>query len=171
MSEVKIRRAVEADVPEITRIYNDAILNTTATFDTEPKTIEDRLEWFHRCGDDYPLLAATIDDKLVGWALIRPFGARTAYRYTVENAIYIDCDYQGRGIGTALLRELLSLAEERGYHAMLALIVGGNDTSVKLHERFGFEVTGVMREVGRKFDQWLDILIYEKLLGTNKTAG
>lgn len=168
---VVIRRAVEADVPDMTRIYNHAITNTTATFDIEPKTMEDRMAWFRRYGDEYPLIVATIDEKIVGWALIRPFGARKAYRYTVENAIYIDCDYQGRGIGSALLAELLTLARDRGYHAMLALIVGGNDTSVKLHVKFGFELTGVMREVGRKFDRWLDILIYEKLLNEEKPAG
>ncbi|MCE5199767.1 MAG: N-acetyltransferase family protein [Armatimonadota bacterium] len=164
MSGIIIRRANEADVTDITRIYNYAILNTTATFDIEPKTIEDRMQWFHRYGDEYPLIVATVDGKVAGWALIRPFGQRKAYRYTVENAVYVDCDYQGKGVGTALLSELISLATDKEYHVILALIVGGNESSIKLHEKFGFEQAGVMREVGCKFDRWLDIIILQKIL-------
>ena len=162
--QVKIRRAREEDVPEIMDIYNYAILNTTATFDTEPKTFNDRIEWFKEHNEQYPLLVAVLNEKVVGWGSIRPFGTRKAYRYTVENAIYINCDYQGMGIGTTLLRELIAIAQDRKYHTMLALVVGGNDASEKMHRKFGFEQAGVMREVGRKFDRWLDIIIFEKML-------
>lgn len=164
MENLTIRRAREEDIPEITRIYNYAIEHTTATFDMEPKTSKDRREWFKSHSDAYPLLVATIDDRVVGWGSIRPFGTRKAYRYTVENAIYIDCDMQGKGIGSALLNELIVLATERGYHAIMALIVGGNEASMKLHERFAFERIGVMREVGRKFDKWLDVIVHERIL-------
>lgn len=166
IESIKVRRARNEDVPDIMDIYNYAILHTTATFDTEPKTLEDRLEWFGEHAEEYPVLVATVGERVVGWGSIRPFGERRAYRYTVENAIYIDCDCQGRGIGTALLRELLVAAEERGYHVMLALVVAGNDASEKLHEKFGFDEVGRMREVGRKFDRWLDLIVYEKKLDT-----
>ena len=159
-----IRRAREEDLPEITRIYNYAVTNTTSTFDVEPKTLEDRRAWLAQHNDDHPVLVAEVDGKVAGWGSLRQFGTRTAYRYSVEDAVYVDCDYQGRGIGKALLEQLLQLARENAYHAVLALVVGGNEASVRLHERFGFRLVGVMQEVGRKFDTWLDVLIYEKLL-------
>lgn len=162
--EVLIRGAREEDLPDITRIYNNAILNTTATFDTEPKTIEDRAEWFSEHTDEFPLIVAAIGGRVVGWGSIGPYGERKAYRYTVENAVYVDCDYRGRGLGRLLLGELVKLASERGYHAMIALVVGGNEASARLHAGFGFELIGTMREVGWKFDRWLDILVYERIL-------
>lgn len=159
-----IRRATEADIPAITRIYNYAVQHTTATFDMEPKSLEDRTQWFHSHSDAFPLIVAEEEGEVTGWASLHLFGERKAYRHTVENAVYIDCDHQGRGIGTALLQELIRLAREQGHHAVLALIVAGNDASERLHRRLGFEQVGAMREVGRKFDRWLDILVYEKIL-------
>jgi L-amino acid N-acyltransferase len=158
------RDQTEDDVPDITRIYNHAIVNTTATFDVVPKTLEDRYEWFKEQDEEYPLIVALLDDKVIGWASIRPFGKRAAYRHTVEEAIYVDHEHQGTGIGTALLEKLIELSGADGCHAILALIVSGNEASVKLHEKFGFEHVGTMNQVGRKFDQWLDVLIYEKIL-------
>ncbi len=165
-TDLHIRRATINDVPAITRIYNHAIENTTATFDIEPKTLEDRREWFKSHSDKFPLIVADVDGNLAGWAAIRPYGTRAAYQYTVESAVYIDCDYQGQGIGLALMERLLTLATEQDYHAVLALVVGGNEASVKLHRRLGFEQTGVMREVGWKFGQWLDVLIFERILSS-----
>ncbi len=163
-NEISIRRASVDDLEDIARIYNWAILNTTSTFDVEPKTLDDRLVWFTKHTDDYPIVVAVIRDKVVGWGSIRPFGERQAYRRTVENAVYIDCDYQGRGVGTAILGELIEQAERLGYHVIMALVVGGNDASVRLHAKLGFEQVGVMREVGWKFGQWLDIILLEKIL-------
>lgn len=161
---VVIRRACKEDVPDITQIYNYAILNTTATFDIEPKTLEDRLLWFESHNEKTPIVVAAMDDKVVGWGDIRPFGERAAYRYTLENAVYVDCDYQGMGIGTLLLESLVDIAKSNGYHSILALIVGGNDASVHIHEKQGFEHAGFLHEVGRKFDKWLDLHILEKIL-------
>ncbi len=166
MSEALIRGAVEHDVPEIARIYNHAITNTTATFDIEPKTIQDRLRWFSDRTDDYPVIVATIDGKVAGWAEIKPFGTRRAYRHTVENAVYVDPEYQARGIGSALLGRLIEIAREKGFHAILALVVAGNECSARLHTKLGFEQVGVMREVGRKFENWLDLIVFEKMLNS-----
>ena len=163
-NDLVIRRAAEPDVGEIARIYNEAILNTTATFDIEPKTLEDRLEWFRDRTDDYPVIVATVEGKVAGWAEIKPFGTRRAYRYTVENAVYVGPEYQGKGIGSALLEELVEIASGKEFHVILALIVAGNECSVRLHAKLGFEQVGVMREVGRKFDRWLDLLVFEKTL-------
>ena len=101
---------------------------------------------------------------VVGWAEIKPYGTRKAYKHTVEDAVYVDCEYNGKGIGSALLRELLTRSVDRGYHTMLALIVGGNEASLGLHYKFGFEQVGIMHEVGWKFDRWLDIHILQKML-------
>lgn len=166
--DIIIRKARSSDAADIARIYNYAISNTTATFDMVPKSVEDRVDWLKSHGDRYPVFVAELDSKVVGWASLGPYGVRPAYRYTVENALYIDCDYQGRGIGKRLMQELLNAAGELGYHAVIALIVGGNESSIGIHRKFGFEMMGVMREVGRKFDRWLDIHIYEKVLETNK---
>lgn len=168
MNDVMIRHAVRADVPEIARIYNHAILNTTATFDTEPKTLEERSQWFENHSHAYPLIVATIDGAIAGWASLRPFGTRLAYRFTVENAIYVDVGYQGRGVGSALMNRLVELAEELGYHVIIALIVGGNEGSEKLHVKHGFTHVGTMREVGYKFDRWLDVLTYELVLDSTR---
>jgi len=165
-SEVIIRGAVEADVPEIARIYNHAILNTTSTFDVEPKSIDDRLAWFRDRSGAHPVIVATVDGEVAGWAEIKPFGTRQAYQHTVENAVYVDPAYQGKGIGSSLLDKLLRLATERGFHVVLALIVAGNECSVRLHTKFGFEHVGTMGEVGRKFDKWLDLLVFEKKLNS-----
>lgn len=164
MNNSKIRKATIEDVPEITHIYNHAILNTTATFDIQPKTRQDRLEWFEKHGDGSPLLVGEIDGKVAGWADYRPFGTRAAYRFTVENAVYVDDNYRGRGVGMALMNEILKIAVDKGFHAIVALIVQGNEASERLHSKLGFELVGTMHEVGYKFDQWLDVLIYEKIL-------
>ena len=159
-----IRRAAQADLEDIRRIYNHAILRTTATFNTEPKTLEDWEQTYAQQTERYPLLVAAVDGKVAGWALIRPYGHRQAYEHSVENAIYLDDDYQGRGIGSALLGELIGMARELGFHTVLALIVAGNDASVKLHEKHGYAQVGVLREVGRKFDRWLDIVVMQRML-------
>jgi len=161
---ISVRRAKLADLQEITRIYNHAVLNSTSTFDIEPITAEDRIEWFSQHSDEYPLLVAEVDGCVAGWASIRAYGNRAAYRFTVEDAVYVGVDYQGRGVGSKLLKEIVSLAKKLEYHVVLALIVGGNEASERLHVRQGFEHVGTLREVGVKFGRRLDVLIYEKLL-------
>ena len=162
--EVTIRQAIREDVPAVTGIYNHAILHSTATFDTVEKTLEDRCAWFGKHTDAFPLLVATVGDRVVGWASMQPFGRRRAYHHTVESSVYVDVDHQGRGIGKQLLGELLAKAREQGHHVVLAQVVGGNEASKKLHEGLGFSEVGVMREVGRKLDQWLDVVVYEFIL-------
>lgn len=163
MTGFDIREATEGDVGDITRIYNHAIDNTTATFDVEPKTIGDRMKWFNSRTHAYPVIVATVDGRVVGWGEIRRYGQRKAYRYTVEDAVYVDPERQGEGIGTALLSALIKIAVHKGYHTMIALIVEGNDASVSMHRKFGFEDVGIMREVGWKFDRWLDVIVMQKL--------
>jgi L-amino acid N-acyltransferase YncA len=161
---ILVRAATEDDLPEIARIYNDAILNTASTFDTEPKTVDQWRELFVKHTEAYPLLVAEADGRVAGWGALRPSVDRPAARFTVENAVYVDRDRQGKGIGSALLAELVERARAAGYHAVVAMVVAGNEASARLHLRLGFEQVGFMREVGRKFGRWLDLVVFERIL-------
>ncbi len=163
-SAIRVRTADERDLPEIARIYNQAILETTATFDTVPKSVEDWQETIVSHNDKFPLVVAEGDGKVVGWGSLRPFIKRPAASFTVENAVYVDPNYQGKGIGSAILAFLLECARRENYHAVIALVVAGNVSSERLHSKFGFECVGVLREVGYKFGRWLDLLVLERLL-------
>lgn len=164
MSKIVIRPAHSNDAPAITEIYNHAIVNTTATFDTEVKSVEDRLHWLSEHGDRYPIIIAELDGKIVGWGSLSRYGERPGWRFTVENGIYVSPDAQGIGVGRKILEELIVLARELGYHAIVAQIVSGNDASVALHEKCGFERVGVLKEIGHKFGRWLDLILMEKLV-------
>jgi len=161
---VGVRPATPSDCPEIARIYNDVILNTTATFDTEPKSLEDRREWFAAHGPDRPVLVAVEGGEAVGWAAASDWSDRPAYSPTAEVAVYVDAAHRGKGVGSRLLAELIEAARAAGVHVLLAQIVEGNEVSVGLHERQGFSRVGVLKEVGCKFGRRLDVLVMQKLL-------
>jgi len=164
MGEFTVREANEADVPAILDIYNDAILNTTATFDTEPQTLEEKLAWFRETAHPYVVLVADRDGEVIGWASLRRFRQKAAYQYTAENSVYVRKDCHGEGIGTALMRKLVDMAAPNGFHTIIAGIAGDNLVSVRLHERLGFEVVGTEREVGYKFERWIDVTWMQKML-------
>jgi L-amino acid N-acyltransferase YncA len=146
-------------------IYNEAVETSTATFEMTPKTLPEQLEWIARHSGAYPALAALDDGgEVVGFGSLSPYRPRPAYSTTVEDSVYVSSGHRRRGIGRAILQELLGLAEVHGFHAVIARVAGGNDASVALHEACGFEVIGVEREVGRKFGRWLDVVCMERLL-------
>jgi len=163
---IQIRPALRADCPGILEIYNDAVLTTTASYDYEPRTLEHRQSWF----DDhqqsgYPIFVAVNDhNKIVGWSALNRYHDRKGYRYTSENSVYIAADHRGQGIGKLLLAPLIESARKLALHAIIAVIDGENEASVRLHARFGFEVVGRFKEVGYKFDRWLDVVYMELLL-------
>ncbi|MEX0682523.1 MAG: N-acetyltransferase family protein [Dehalococcoidia bacterium] len=159
-----VRPATEADVPAIRDIYNEAILNTTATFDIDPKTLEDRLAWFHETQHPHCIIVAEEDGQVVGWASLRTFRTKPAYRFTAENSVYIHTDHRGRGIGTLLLAELVDIAKRNGFHTIIAGIAEGNPASLALHRRFAFVEVANEREVGYKFDRWLDVIWMQLML-------
>jgi len=163
--KVEVRRAQVGDVNAITAIYNDAIETTTATFDTEPKTLEDRLEWFHAHDDRHPVLVSVLGNEIVGWAALNKWSDRAAYNNTAETSIYIDATYRGKGIGTALNNALVEEAQRLGFHTLIARIAEGSEQSLRLHERAGFVHVGVLKQVGRKFGRLLDVHVYQKMLG------
>jgi L-amino acid N-acyltransferase YncA len=163
--EILVRPATEADVPAIRDIYNHEVLHGTATFDTEPKTLEDRLAWFRELRDSpYAVLAAEVDGETVGWGCLQPYRPRPAYRFTTEDSVYVHQDWRGRGIGKAILSRLVEIARENGLRNIVAAIAEGHLDSEALHSRFGFEHTGRLRKVGYKFEQWLDVVFMQLTL-------
>ena len=163
-----IRLTELKDIPAITEIYNDAVLNTTATFDTEIKTIEDRTDWFNNHGEKYPVLSAEADGNVIGWASLTKWSDRCAYEKTAEISVYIHKDFRGKGIGKKLLEQPISQGEKAGIHYMLSRISQGNESSIHIHEVFGFEHIGVMKEVGFKFGKFLNVHLMQKVFSDNK---
>jgi len=164
LNEVKLRSTEEDDLPAILEIYNDAILNLTATFDIEPKSLEERREWFHNHGNKFPLISAEVGGKVVGFCSISPFSQKRGYSPTVELSVYVHKDFRQRGIGKMLMNEIIAKARELGYHAIISIIAGNNAPSVELHRKLGFEPVGHLKQVGYKFSKWHDVDYYELLL-------
>lgn len=161
---MSIRLADIKDIADIMEIYNEAVLNTTATFDTEPRTIEQQKEWLDQHGGKYPVLVYESDGIVAGWASLSRWNERPAYSNTVENSIYIRKDYRRRGIGRMLLGELISYAVKYGHHTIISRIAEGNETSIKMHREAGFDIIGVMKEAGMKFGRYIDVTIMQKML-------
>ena len=154
---LNISRATLEHLEFITNIYNDAVLTTTATFDTEPQSLEEQRLWFNEHNDMFPILVAETDNMVVGWAALSRWSGRCAYSETAEISIYIKDDYRGKGIGTNLLQKILEEGKAAGLHTVLARIAEGSDASTRLHKKAGFEVVGIMKEVGKKFGKLLDV--------------
>jgi L-amino acid N-acyltransferase len=157
---MQIRQAVDADLDAILAIHNDAILNSTALWTDEIVGREDREVWLtSRLSAGNAVLVATQDDELAGYAAYAPWRERYGYRNTVEDSVYIATPHQGHGIGRALLVELIEHARAARHHVMLADIESGNAASIGLHESLGFVEAGRLREIGQKFNRWLDLTI------------
>lgn len=152
-----IRKAKLDDLRAITDIYNDAILKTVATFDTDPKDIETQRIWFANHGSKYPMLVAEQDELIVGWASLSKWSDRCAYSDTAEISIYVCEEHRGRGIGRKLIQAIVQEGRRADLHTVIARITEGNDISIHLHESVGFKHIGTMREVGRKFGKLLDV--------------
>ncbi|MFN3672089.1 MAG: GNAT family N-acetyltransferase [Bosea sp. (in: a-proteobacteria)] len=160
-----IRPATAQDVPAIRAIYNHVVATSTAVFNEHPVSLEDRLAWFSARQDaGYPVLVADIAGEVAGYASYGAFRAGTGYRFAAEHSVHIRPDSQGRGLGTELVSALFPLAQAQGLHVLVAGIDAGNRGSIRLHERLGFVQTGLMREVGRKFDRWLDLALMQRFL-------
>jgi L-amino acid N-acyltransferase YncA len=157
-----LRQAVDADLDAILAIHNDAILHSTALWTDEVVERGDREDWLAtRTGAGDAVLVAVENDEIAGYAAYAPWRAKYGYRNTVEDSVYIAAPYQGRGIGRALLVELIEHARGAGHHVMLADIESGNVASIGLHQRLGFVEVGHLREIGTKFDRWLDLTILQ----------
>ncbi len=164
--DVTIRHAVDDDLSDIATIYNHEVANSHATFDLDPPTIG---YWRQRLAGaqagDHLLVAVDADEDVVGYAYSWSYRPRPAYNLTRETSIYLDPSVRGRGVGRALYPALLDAMAQSGVHTAVALVAMPNPGSVRLHTACGFEHVGTMREVGFKFDQWVDVAWYQKMLG------
>lgn len=162
--DIKIRRAVKNDLGAINDIYNHYVKNSTCTYQTELETMKDRSAWFDGHDGAHPVIVAESNAILVGWASISPFRKREGYKPTVEVSVYIRHDHVGKGIGTSLLKEIISLAGVAGHHSIIAGISAEQKVSIAMHEKFGFKKVGHLKEVGNKFNTWLDVAYFQLLL-------
>jgi L-amino acid N-acyltransferase YncA len=156
-----IRPAEAKDVAAITDIYNQAILNTTATFDTQTKTSDEQKAWFDKHGQKYPVLVGLEGDNIVGWASLSAWSDRCAYADTAEISLYVKEEERGKGIGRKLSGAILQAGKEAGLHTAIARIAEDNDASIHLAESLRFKHIGVMKEVGRKFGKLLDVYLMQ----------
>lgn len=161
-----IRIAEINDMPRLLDIYNYEVLNGTATFDLHPKTMDERMEWFHAHNkDNHPLTVAEIDGRAVGYASLSPYRPKEAYSAAVELSVYIDPAYRRQGIARCLIADILEKARERDdIHTVISVITEENTASVKLHEEFGFVHCGTMKEVGKKFGRLLGTVSYQLIV-------
>jgi L-amino acid N-acyltransferase YncA len=160
---LNIRIATPADQHTILDIYNEAVENTTATFDTELRTYEKQLDWFSNHKKNHPVLVAETDDRIVGWASLSPWSDRCAYDTTVEVSVYVHKDYRSKGIGSKLLEWVTLEGKKAGNHTVISRITQGNESSIHIHEKFGYRHVGVMKEVGFKFGKFLDVHMMQLL--------
>ena len=162
-----IRPAAEADLAAISAIYAHNVLHGTATFELQPPTAEEMTRrWADLAGRGYPYLVAQLEGEVAGYAYASSYRPRPGYRFTVEDSVYIRPDRAGRGIGRRLLETLIRACGDGGSKQMIAIIGdSGNTASIRLHAAAGFEHVGVLREVGRKFDRWIDTVIMQRALG------
>jgi L-amino acid N-acyltransferase YncA len=163
-SRIVLRGAAPADLPAITKIYNEAIRTTTATFDTKPQTLRQRLEWFRKHGKRHPVIVAEFEGKVVGWASLTPWSERAAYDGTAETSFYVKSEFRGRGIGRALKRRTIDEARQLGFHSLIAQVAEGSDASLRINEAAGFKHVGTLKEVGYKFGKLIDVHILQKML-------
>lgn len=162
---IQIREAIEDDLSQMLIIYNDIILHTTAVYDYEPHKLEMRKQWFEtKKQQGFPVFVAEEDGKILGFSSIGPFRAWAAYKYSVENSVYVDAAVRGKGIGKLLIPPLIDASKKLNMHTIIAGIDANNETSLKLHKSFGFEEVAHFKEVGWKFERWLDLKFLQLIL-------
>lgn len=164
MGGLSIRPATRADLPVINDIYNYYVAHSTCTYQEEPSTMAEREQWFAGHGAELPITIAEVGGAVVGWGSLSRFHARSAYRRTVENSVYVDHRHHRRGIGSALLGDLIDRATSLDHHTIIALIDADQPQSIALHLRYGFEQVAYLKQVGFKFGRWLDVVYLQKML-------
>ena len=164
---MEIRAAAESDLPGLLAIYNDVIATSTAVYSYIPTTLEERTTWWRaRVGMGYPVLVAVDDSGVLGFSTFGDFRTWPGYRFTVEHSVHVRADTRGRGVGKELVIALFPLAEALNKHVMIAGVDAANEASIRFHERLGFEKAGHLREVGHKFDRWLDLVFLQRWIGS-----
>ncbi|MBP7948474.1 MAG: N-acetyltransferase [Verrucomicrobiales bacterium] len=166
MQYIHVRPAVSADAAAISEIYNHYVLHSTATYQEQPESLAERHAWMEAHGPEHPVFIAELKDdhgrtRVAGWASLNRFHARSAYRHTVENSVYVHPALQRRGAGRLLLERLIEAGRCAGHRSIVALISADQEPSIRLHLACGFVEAGRLRAVGMKFDQWLDVVYFQ----------
>jgi L-amino acid N-acyltransferase YncA len=171
-NEILIRDATDADMSAVHRVYAHHVLHGLATFEEEPPSVLElkrRREQVLGCG--LPYIVAQVAGTVVGYSYAIPYRSRSAYRYTVEDSVYVENDFAGSGIGRMLLAALISGCEAGRWRQMIAIIGdSGNLPSIRLHESLGFHSVGVLRAVGFKFGRWVDTVLMQRELGVGDSS-
>jgi phosphinothricin acetyltransferase len=167
MADFSIRNGTQADIPAIAAIYADAVLTETASFEIEAPSEAEMLRRFTSLTEGgFPYIVAVQAGAVLGYGYAGPYRPRIAYRNTIEDSVYLDKNARGRGIGSALLRELVGVSEARGFRQMIAVIGdSAHEASIRLHQSAGFTMVGTFRDVGYKFGRWLDTVLMQRALG------
>jgi L-amino acid N-acyltransferase len=161
-----VRDARESDLPGLLDIYNEVIATSTAVYSYTPVTLDDRGEWWKaRVARGFPVLVATDSSGVLGFSTFGDFRSWPGYRHTVEHSVHVRADMRGQGVGSQLVQALFPRAEALGMHVMIAGVDAANLPSIRFHERLGFEQAGLLREVGWKFDRWLDLVFLQRRIG------
>jgi phosphinothricin acetyltransferase len=158
---MEIRHATLDDAAAIEGIYVHYVLTSTCTFQEDPGTVEQRQRWMAQHGPRHVVLVAEEAGQVVGWGALSPYRERTAYRHTVENSVYVRADRHRRGVGHALLAELIARARAAEHRLIIAAISADQPASLALHARLGFELVGTLRAAGLKFGRWIDVSLMQ----------
>lgn len=161
-----IRYTEKADLEDLLYIYNYEVLNGTATFDLNPKSLEDWEKWFeeHSVGNHFALSAVS-EGRAIAYATLSGYREKEAYAQTTELSVYVHPDFRGHGIATKLIKKTVEIARERGdVHTIISVITGSNKASLKMHEKLGFTYGGTLYQVGEKFGSLMDIVNYQLIL-------
>jgi phosphinothricin acetyltransferase len=162
---MQIRPAAEPDLPALTAIYNEVIASSTAVYSDAPVDVADRYAWWTaRTGQGYPVLVADAGEGVIGFSTFGDFRAWPGYRFSVEHSVHVAAGQRGGGVGRTLVEALFPIAAALGKHVMLAGVDAENAASIRFHERLGFEQVGRLREVGFKFDRYLDLVFLQRFL-------
>jgi L-amino acid N-acyltransferase YncA len=172
MADVLLRAAKPGDISEITRIYAHAVRHGTASFELDAPDITEMTGRYQAMvATGYPYLVAQRAGELLGFAYAGPYRMRPAYKWTVEDAVYVAPQLQRHGVGSALLRRLIELSESKGYRQMIAVIGdSANAGSIELHRALGFHMVGTLANTGFKFGRWLDTVLMQRSLGPGAAA-
>lgn len=163
--EVSIRKAIAKDLNTILEIVNYEILNSNVVYDYNERSYTQQVHWFEqKIIDQMPVIVAEKDGVVLGFGTYGIFRPWAAYQYSVEHSIYVSKDSRANGIGKQLLKGLIDLAKDNGCHTMIAGIDGSNEMSLEFHKKFGFKEVGTFKEVGYKFNKWLDLKFLQLML-------
>ena len=163
--EIKIRSYQIEDTQAILEIVNYNILNSTALYDYEPRTLENQIAIFDdKLKKGFPIIVATENEIVVGFGYYSEFRFREAYKFTVEHSVYAHPNHIGKGIGKLILENLIHLAKAQNLHTMIGVIDAENQSSIEFHKKFGFEIAGTIKDSGFKFDRWLHSVFVQKML-------